>query len=74
MARVRRVLTPWELAQRWLPRTPEGGNMFDNNREIMMRLRLNKAESEALAKLTAAKDMGAAAIVRQLIVRAANAK
>ena len=48
--------------------------MFDNNREIVMRLRLHKAESEALAKLTAAKDMGAAEIVRQLIVRAANAK
>jgi hypothetical protein len=39
-----------------------------------LKVRLSQAESDALATLTACKDMGAAAVVRQLIVRVANAK
>jgi hypothetical protein len=51
--------------------------MFSNDqrhipREIVLKVRLSQAESDALARLTATKDMGASAVVRQLIVRAAN--
>ncbi len=51
--------------------------MFSNDqlhipREIVLKVRLSQAESNALAKLTSTKDMGAAAVVRQLIVRAAD--
>jgi hypothetical protein len=43
----------------------------DKDRPIALQVRLNKAESEALAKLTAAKGMGAAAVIRGLLHMAA---
>ena len=43
-------------------------------REIVLKVRLSQVESDALAQLTATKDMGASPVVRQLIVRAAHTK
>jgi hypothetical protein len=43
-------------------------------REIVLKVRLSQVESNALARLTATKDMGTSAVVRQLIVRAASTK
>jgi hypothetical protein len=43
-------------------------NRFDDKeRQIILKVRLNRAESEALAQLTAAKGMGAAAVMRGLL-------
>jgi hypothetical protein len=43
-------------------------NLFDDkDRQIILKVRLNRAESKALAKLMAAKGMGAAAVIRGLL-------
>jgi hypothetical protein len=45
--------------------------MEDRHRVIIMRLRLNQAESQALAKLTAATGMNASTLLRGFIHQAA---
>jgi hypothetical protein len=41
--------------------------MYDKSRAIQIRIRINEAESEALAKLVAAKGICASAVICQLI-------
>jgi hypothetical protein len=41
--------------------------MDEKNREIRLRIWLNQAESDALAKITAAKGIGAADLIREYI-------
>jgi hypothetical protein len=50
----------------------DNGNRMvdDKDRPSIVKVRLNQAESEALAKLTAAKELRASAVIRQLIRRA----
>jgi hypothetical protein len=48
-------------------------SMEDRHRVIVMRLRLNQAESQALAKLTAATGLTASDLLRGFIHQAAAA-
>jgi hypothetical protein len=48
-------------------------NLSDRHRVIVMRLRLNDAESKALAQLTAASGINASELLRSFIYAAANA-
>jgi hypothetical protein len=41
--------------------------MDDKNRDIRLRIWLNQTESDALAKITAAKGVGAADLIRAYI-------
>jgi hypothetical protein len=54
----------------------DNGNRMvdDKDRPFVVKVRLNQAESEALAKLTTAKGLKASAVIRQFIRRAALGK
>jgi hypothetical protein len=52
--------------------TSTTNDLYDPYREIQIKIRLNQAESEALAQLTTAKGMCASEAIRQYIRKYAS--